>query len=270
MTSLAKKSTLSSVCILIILGLLLVEPCVALETKPSVPQFSLKLDDTSFDVPPSTTTTIDPYTGEKTIIFAPGYHVDSRAIVVTIKNQVPHKLYTDTDEKKYRLYYHVQVKGHFGGEWKDFAKPFFQSDSEYTIIGGWDSEYKNGVQLDFRVQAIIGQRDTSSEAFFPFVPYYPIEGITPAYYTDVEYSGWSSVLTFTISAHGKSSTSTISSSPSDSSTLSPTESSNPLPKTPWATYSLTIIITICIIAIPVAIVMYHNKRQQRKNTKLYL
>lgn len=40
------------------------------QSKPSVPEFTVKLVDNSYDVPPTQTT--DPYTGTKTI---PGYHV---------------------------------------------------------------------------------------------------------------------------------------------------------------------------------------------------
>jgi len=153
-------------------------------SKPAVPQFTLGFNDSSFDVPPSTTTNI--YTGET--ITEPGYHVENMGITVTIKNQALLEPYIDTDVKKYRLFYYVQVKGHFGGEWKDFAKPFFPSDSEYTVIGGWDSEYKNGGQLDFRVQAIIGLRDTSIVPIF----------VTEPYYTFVVESDWSEVQTITL------------------------------------------------------------------------
>ena len=50
---------------------------------PSVPEFSLRFVDASYDVP--TTYTIDDYTGQN--ITHPGYHVENRTIEVRIKNQ---------------------------------------------------------------------------------------------------------------------------------------------------------------------------------------
>jgi len=56
-------------------------------SKPSVPQFTVKFVDNSYDVPPSTTTTVNPYTGEKNTITTPGYHVTNRTIEVKVPNQ---------------------------------------------------------------------------------------------------------------------------------------------------------------------------------------
>jgi hypothetical protein len=45
---------------------------------------------------------------------------------------------------------------------------------------------------------------------------------------------------------------------------------NPPLQTPWTSYILTILITVCIITIPMAVIAYLNKQQQRKTnaTKL--
>jgi hypothetical protein len=80
----------------------------------SVPEFTLKLADHSYNVPPSTTTTTDPYTGKQTVTTQPGYHVENKTIDITIQNQQflqPNDL---TD-----LYYNIRVKGHFGENWTD-------------------------------------------------------------------------------------------------------------------------------------------------------
>ena len=55
--------------------------------KPSVPEFTLKYIDNSYDVPPSTTTTIDQYTGKEIVTTTPGYHVENKSIEITITNQ---------------------------------------------------------------------------------------------------------------------------------------------------------------------------------------
>jgi hypothetical protein len=63
--------------------------------KPSVPQInSIKFVDSSYDVPPSSTTTVDQYTGKETTTTKPGYHVEQTSIEVTIKNQ-PFTPYTN-------------------------------------------------------------------------------------------------------------------------------------------------------------------------------
>ena len=63
-------------------SLIIVKPTWA-QTKPSVPEFTVKLEDHSYDV--LTTYSIDPYTGEN--VTHAGYHVENKTIEVTIKNQ---------------------------------------------------------------------------------------------------------------------------------------------------------------------------------------
>jgi hypothetical protein len=121
---------------------------------PSVPEFTVKLVDNSYDVPPTQTT--DQYTGVTTT--QPGYRVDNRSIEVSIKNQ-PFTSYNDTNGYKISLCYKVEVKGHFGddSDWRDFKHSghTIQSDSVYTIVSNV-VDYDAGVQLDFRVKAVIG------------------------------------------------------------------------------------------------------------------
>ena len=51
-------------------------------TKPSLPEFTVKLVEHSYDVP--TTYSIDKYTGEN--VTHSGYHVENKTIEVSIKN----------------------------------------------------------------------------------------------------------------------------------------------------------------------------------------
>ena len=55
--------------------------------KPSIPEFTLKLVANPYDVPPTNSTKIDPYTGEETVTIIPGYHVENKLIEITIRNQ---------------------------------------------------------------------------------------------------------------------------------------------------------------------------------------
>ena len=91
-------------------------------SKPSVPEFTLKLVDNSYDEPPIPSTTptytIDPYSGKQTILTPgssaiPGYHVENKTIELWIKNQ-PYSA---------DVYYDVRTKGHFGENWTDLYPP---------------------------------------------------------------------------------------------------------------------------------------------------
>jgi len=167
-----------------------------------VPQFTVKLIDTSYDVPPSSTTTVDQYTGKETTTTIPGYHVDQKSIEVTIKNQ-PFTPYTNENSKEINLYYIVHVKGHFGEDWKIFGhvqdfgsytsvstSPYtVQSNSEYTVMMSV-ANYATESQLDFKVKADIGYLYNSYEDRL----------IPPWFLVSVETSSdWSRVQTFTVS-----------------------------------------------------------------------
>ena len=188
--------------------------------KPSVPQFTVKLVDSSYDVPPIYTT--DPYTGEPTT--KPGYRIENNTIEITIKNQ-PFTPYTDTNGITYYLYYTVQSKGRFGEDWQNWGStvqiknPYgggFVSSPEYlqgSIVSGSANGYTNGAQVDFRVEAIIGH----------YVPDSP-DHMFPQYWFEVDVSsGWSNVQTITI-------TSETSSSPSQTTTWSPVTSGDNQPQ----------------------------------------
>jgi hypothetical protein len=129
-------------------------------TKPSVPDFTVKLVDRSYNVETSYST--NPYTGET--ITHPGHHVQNLTIEVTIKNQAftPYTFEGNTTG----LFYNVQGKS-ASEDWTD--NPYYDrqgvyavaaSTSQYTVVTfilgseGWN--VPEGSQLDFRVQAVIG------------------------------------------------------------------------------------------------------------------
>jgi len=178
--------------------------------KPSVPQFSIKFIDNSYDVPASTTTIIDPYTGKESTATQRGYRVDNRSIAVTIKNQ-PFTPYTDENGNKNYLYYRVEVKGHFGEDWWAFGSAYIaQSSSEYTVVLQGVT-YAAGSQLDFRVIAVIcilgdAIRDTGSLA-------YHLWGVTSPYIESEVSRNLSGVQVFTM--------------PGGSSTLPPSQTTTP-------------------------------------------
>ncbi len=55
--------------------------------KPSVPEFTAKYADASYDEPSTSTSATDAYTGKEVLTTQPEYHVQIKYIEVTIKNQ---------------------------------------------------------------------------------------------------------------------------------------------------------------------------------------
>lgn len=198
--------------------------------KPSVPQFSVKIVSYPYDVPPTTTTTVDPYTGKETVTTQPGYRVENKSIEVTIRNQ-PFSPYTDTEGHAINMYYNVRVKGHFAQEWewKELYSPYeavrngelgahkqgpVQSSSEYTVIS-CSADYPSDGKVDFQVQALAGY----------YTEWWPFTGVSGmAWRFTGEISDWSNTQTISMS-DGAVSVSTSPNptiSPSDATSQDPT------------------------------------------------
>ena len=265
-----KVEKLFTVLIILSMLLLLVGFCVGDDVKPVAPSFTLKEISQPYDVPPTTTTIVDGYTGEETTITYPGYHVENKTTYIVIKNQ-PFTPYKIDDYKWVTLRYEYSYKPHYSGSYGWYLQyylqsDFWQADSEYTFIPFTDMPSKG--QIDIRLRVIIGV----------FSGIQPMPGISKdtVYCSYRVAEGDYSVIT--VSSDMVISTTTMPSSPSGSSGVEPTgpenpDTTNPNPpqqQTPWATYLLTIIITTCIITIPITIVMYYNKRQQKKTNTLRL
>ena len=143
--------------------------------KRSVPDFTIKYADYSYDIPP--TYGIDQYTG-KTIIIQQGSHVDNRTVEFTIKNQ-PFTAYNDTNGNWTTLYYLFRFKGAYGSYWSNYPETGHSygrftglfpdtsaSNSDYTVIminllaltsyPSGTPEIPTGATIDFQVQAMMG------------------------------------------------------------------------------------------------------------------
>jgi hypothetical protein len=167
--------------------------------KPSMPEFTLKYVDTSYDVPSTTTTTTDPYTGKQTVTTTPSYHVENGTVEVTIENQEFTPYLIDNQRTIY-LFYNVSYKGHYEEEWTYYPSGSYtrdstravwirQSSSECTVVS---FKAPPEGQMDFRVQAQIGYY-TESQLLVP------VPGAPFSYYTFTgEVSGWSTTQTVTI------------------------------------------------------------------------
>jgi hypothetical protein len=123
---------------------------------PSVPEFTLKLADHSYDVPESTTSTFDPYTGKTVPHTSPSYHVQNLTIDIIFRNQQ----YPSTiDGNQAVLYYDIAIKPHYTEDWYGpYDKGWFpaQTDSEFTTISFPRIEYPDEAKLDFRAQVYLG------------------------------------------------------------------------------------------------------------------
>jgi len=264
MNSVSKVWTLAFVVLLLssLLVLTVVPVNVQAASKPSVPQFTVKLVDYSYDVSPSTTTTTDPYTGEKITTTNPGYYVENIQLEVTIKNQ-PFTPYIGENGRLYNLYYTVQVKGHFGENWQGLCYYVEQTDSQYTVATGSAQSYVAGSQLDFRVQAAAGYADGRA-----------VQGVPPWIYFDADAtSNWSKIQTFTMPSTSSLSPSQAVTSPQNP--TAPPDSNQPQSSDPFQPLSFVFQLpfllwvgAIIFVGVVVAVVMLFLRRHLKTPTTL--
>jgi hypothetical protein len=166
-STLGKAVTLLALMALMLSSLLMVKADPVGDTPtPSVPEFTVKLVDHSYDVPTTTTKTIDQYTGKETTTTQPSYHVKNVTIEVSIKNQPFTPQYCErflTTEYS-RIYFQIRSKGQYTTEWSA-PEPLGgasidvncipQFSGEYTIIPFY-ANYPDNVEIDFQVRAGIG------------------------------------------------------------------------------------------------------------------
>jgi hypothetical protein len=160
--------------------------------EPSVPEFTVKFADYSYDVPASTS--IDPYTGKT--VNNPAQHIENKTLQISIKNQ--------TIQSTEHLYYQIRMKGHFQPEWSNISYIQANPHSEYTVLtyalggnnasGNFDSrleEISSGDTLDFQVQAQIWHYVPSDDFYSQFGGGW--------LFRMSDYSDWSNTQTITIS-----------------------------------------------------------------------
>jgi hypothetical protein len=75
-----------------------------------VPELTVEFVNHSYDIPSTTTSTINPYTVENIVTTKEGYHIQNDSFVISIKSQQP---LASSQEKGtiINLYYVVQSKG---------------------------------------------------------------------------------------------------------------------------------------------------------------
>jgi hypothetical protein len=191
--SMNNRSAFVLVLVLASSSLMVVELAQSATATPSVPEFTMKFSDRSYDVPASTS--IDPYTGKTAA--NPAYHVENKTVEFTIKNQPINPAHF--------LDYRIRVKGHFSENWTICAHVRADANSESTVISfsstGKGMFYASGGngefyapsegQVDFQVQAYVWHYVPVDQTTNPF------GGWTEA---AVGESDWSSTQTLKIPA----------------------------------------------------------------------
>ena len=243
------------------------------QTTPSVPEFTLRFVDTSYDyyVPPVTTTLTDPYTGNKNVTTQPGYtqYVENKSIEITIKNQP----FAPSSGNKY-LFYNVRMKGHYGEGWTEIyheetyitegsspqnpsPQRYYssgnlpqQSNSEYTVLYV-SANHPSGAQVDFQVAAITGY-DAQAYLGDPDHPLYPVNISYGPVIAINQSSDWSNTQTLTIPD-------TSTPSPSSTPTLMPSPSLTPSPFIPE--FPSWIILPLAMMTVLLAVLELKRRRK---------
>lgn len=141
--------------------------------KPFVPEFTLTYDKHFSDKPATYVT--DPYTGQQREL-EPPKHYEWETITVKINNQpfTPYQTNDGNATQNIALYYSIRTKGHFAQQWQTIGlyTRYYPASSEQitavTFFIGPNSpngvimpsnavlNVKDGGQIDFQVQALIG------------------------------------------------------------------------------------------------------------------
>ena len=143
--------------------------CAQTIPKPSVPEFTLKIVEHSYDVPPTTESTTDPYTNKTTTFTIAGYHVDYKTIDATINNNGA-------------FYYNFRYKPHYTDRWsyypfnpeistnyvvssaRDLSGMYNASTTDCTVIslGFLNRNLPEEGQIDVQIQGLIGTFEQNS------------------------------------------------------------------------------------------------------------
>lgn len=205
--------------IILVCGLSFQASCVSGVSKPSVPEFTLRFVEESYDVP--TTYSIDPFLG--TNVTHEGYTVKKHSIEVRIKNQPFTPVYAENGTLIVGLYYNIRFKGHYTDEWDyypydldngyktlSYSATYPASQSNYTTIflrpnidtsGGIRLDVPFGGKVDFQMQALTGR---VTKIYTGMMGMWVVGGEMDHYYVfDGETSDWSSTQTFTYEANSQ-------------------------------------------------------------------
>lgn len=271
MGKISKTISILVVAVLAVSSLIMAKPAIAQTTKPSVPEFKLSYINNVYDVPTATSE----WSGEP--IPNSGSHVDSREVIIKVKNQ-PHDGYINGDVNGARenLYYNVRVKNHFSNAWTElFGRTSAyingvvgtgtwysgSSDSEVTYISislngptniiHTSTELAVGNQVDFQVKALIGYQNWDNGTFFG------------------EESTWSDTQTLIIDTSTQTSSNptptAISPNPTSSITPNITSTTTPSTQTDFLfglTWEQVTIVGLCVLVVVLAVALLFSRKRK--------
>jgi hypothetical protein len=218
----SKGLTIAVMLLLAFSSVMIVEIASAAIPKPSVPEFTVKLIDSSYDIPPTTAT--DPFTGQ--IITHAGSHVEARTLEIRINNEpfTPFSVTEGSANWTAYFMYNIRWKGHYEQDWHEIYSPsngfLPRAESSETVYSN-QGEYSSTDGLKLTAQGVYiilppdGKVDFQVKALIGYVHRVVEGGMAPWYFFGEE-SGWSNTQTLTINEGAPSSNPTAS--PSSSST----------------------------------------------------
>lgn len=235
--------------------------------KPSVPEFTLLVNDHSYEVPPSGHVNLNTGQFEKHA----GFHMKNGSIELSIKNQ-PFTAYNDSNGYQINLYYNVRIKGHGTNDWHYFPtdnpQKYFQADTSINTTRIFkysmnNFEYRSGAffdystfpsngRVDFQVEAFIGHLNVTDEEFTRYLNETHNSPSTQANDSVLEYVGqlsdWSGIQTVTIPTYVYT-----SQNPTAATTSSATESTRYPISYPVITLFAFVAVFLVIVALSVSL-----------------
>jgi hypothetical protein len=228
----------------------------------SAPVFTLKFIDNSYYVPPTTTSTTDPYTGNVTTITKSGYYIENKSIEAIISNNLG------------ASYYDFRFKGHYTDQWSYFPSDpnsvsgYNQYDAYSVPCQADSSSLYTTIALTFLPNNIPvnGELDVQIQALFGgyrAVPYghsVPLPAPTYDFYFNGTVSNWSNSQTLVYNG-----TDYIL----PASTSSPTSSSIPSPSPTVPEFPASTLIPLMVTMLCLAVMVRHRKTisQNKPNIK---
>ncbi|MGD6810485.1 MAG: hypothetical protein ACQCN3_12370 [Candidatus Bathyarchaeia archaeon] len=186
-------------------SLLVIQAAVA-TSKPSVPEFTLKIVARPYDVAPATT--IDPYTGKTTTIHG-GYYVENKSIDITIKNKMPYS--TDYSSGP-DVWYQIQYKGYYEDTWKTYYSPksqyegyILQPKGDYTVVSIPCDDFPKEAIVDFKIREAVGGFEYLPHGLF-WYDYYKFNG---------EVGDWSSTQAINLSSQNSATNPNLTHNPTN-------------------------------------------------------
>jgi len=148
------KVALLLIFIILASSLIMIKPALN-QISPAVPEFTLKIEDRSYNVVNATGT----------------YHIEKKFIDVDIKNTTPYSFYAVVNDSLVKLYYNIRFKAHSQDWTEAYVSPNLAPlDSNYTTVkfgigsvnpdpGGFSIWLGNTItsgQVDFQVRGVDG------------------------------------------------------------------------------------------------------------------